>query len=56
MAKLGNRIDSAAEAKLLGAIHARIPMVTPDDVRAVQLANAKADAEVLDILPKGTAP
>ena len=37
MAKLGNRIDAATQAKLLGNIHARIPMVTPDEVRALQL-------------------
>jgi hypothetical protein len=43
MAKRGNWIDAATQAKLLGDIHARIPMVTPDDMRAAQLANAKAD-------------
>jgi hypothetical protein len=39
MARLGNRLDAATQAKLLGEIHARIPMVTPDDLRALQLAN-----------------
>jgi hypothetical protein len=44
MARLGNRIDAATQAKLLGAVHARIPMVVPEEQRALQLANAKADA------------
>jgi hypothetical protein len=35
MARLGNRIDAATQAKLYGDIHARIPMVTPDDQRAL---------------------
>jgi hypothetical protein len=43
--RLGNRIDAAAQAKLLGDIHARIPMITANEQRALQLANAKADAE-----------
>jgi hypothetical protein len=43
MARLGNRIDAATQAKLCGDIHARIPIVTPDDQRALQLANANAD-------------
>ena len=50
MALLGNRIDSATQAKLYGDIHARIPMVTPDEQRALQLDNAKADAQVWDTL------
>jgi len=44
LAKLGNRIDAAAQGLLLAAIHARVPMVTPDEQRAVQLANAETDA------------
>ena len=50
MARLGNRTDAATQAKLFGDIHARIPMVTPDDLRALQLANAKADAQVWDAI------
>jgi hypothetical protein len=45
LAKLGNRVDPATQAKVLGEVHARIPMVTPDEQRALQLANARADAE-----------
>lgn len=46
MAKLGNRIDAATQAKLYSDIHARIPMVIPDEARALQLDNAKADAQL----------
>jgi hypothetical protein len=45
LAKLSNRIDPMMQGKLRGDIHARIPVVTPDEQRALQLANAKADAE-----------
>jgi hypothetical protein len=45
LAKLSNRIDPAMQGKLRGDIHNRIAMVTPDEQRALQLANAKADAE-----------
>lgn len=40
LAKLENRIDGEAQAKILGSIHARIPMVTPDEQRALQKENA----------------
>ena len=45
LARLSNRIDGEAQGKILGAVHQRIPMVTPDEQRALQLENAKADAE-----------
>jgi hypothetical protein len=45
LSKLSNRIDAADHGKLLGAIHARVPMVTTDEQRALQLENAKADAD-----------
>jgi hypothetical protein len=45
LARLGNRLDGAAQGKVLGAVHARVPMVTADEQRALQLENAKADAE-----------
>jgi hypothetical protein len=45
LAKLGNRIDPAAHGKLLGDIHSRVPMVTPDEQRALQLENAKEDVK-----------
>jgi hypothetical protein len=43
LAKLSNRVDDATQAKVLAAIHARVPMVTPDEQRAVQLENAESD-------------
>ena len=43
LAKLSNRVDAAAQAKILGAVHARIPMVTLDEQRALQLENARSD-------------
>jgi hypothetical protein len=45
-AKLDNRVDAEAQAKILGPIHARIPMVTPDEQRSLQVENAKADEEL----------
>jgi hypothetical protein len=36
LAALGNRIGADEHAKILGALHGRIPMVTPEDIRAVQ--------------------
>jgi hypothetical protein len=44
LAKLANRVDAGTQGKLLGQIHARIPMVTTDEQRALQLENAEADA------------
>ncbi len=44
-AKLSNRVDAVAQTKILGDIHARIPMVTLDEQRALQLENAKADEQ-----------
>jgi hypothetical protein len=41
--RLSNRIDAATHAKILGGVHARIPMVTVDEQRALQLERAKAD-------------
>jgi hypothetical protein len=41
LARLANRVDAG---KVLGAVHARIPMVMPDEQRALQLENAKQDA------------
>jgi hypothetical protein len=43
LAKLSNRVDAAMHGKLLGDIHVRIPMVTLDERRALQLRNAEAD-------------
>jgi hypothetical protein len=39
--KLGNRVDAETQAKVLGAVHARIPMVTADEQAALQIENAE---------------
>jgi hypothetical protein len=43
LARLSNRVDAARQGKILAGIHARIPMVTLDEQRALQLENAEAD-------------
>jgi hypothetical protein len=42
---LSNRVDAAQRGAILAAIHARIPMPTPDDQQALQVERAQADAE-----------
>jgi hypothetical protein len=42
---LSNRVDAVQRGAVLAAIHARIPMPTPDDQQAVQLEHAQADAK-----------
>jgi hypothetical protein len=44
LARLANRLTGEAQGKVLAAVHARIPMVTPDEQHALQLENAEADA------------
>jgi hypothetical protein len=43
LARLGNRVGPDDQAKVYAALHARIPMVTPDEQRTVQEENAKGD-------------
>jgi hypothetical protein len=45
LAALSNRIDAEAQAKIFGSVHTRIPMPTIDEQRALQLQNAKTDAD-----------
>jgi hypothetical protein len=45
LARLSNRIDAATQGRILGAVHARIRVVTPDEQRSLQLENAKADEQ-----------
>jgi hypothetical protein len=45
LARLGNRVSADDQGKIYGALHARIPMVTPDDQRAIQEENAKDDEQ-----------
>lgn len=42
LSQLSNRIDGEAHAQIMGSVHARIPMVIPDEVRALQLEKAEA--------------
>ncbi len=42
--RLDNRLDAAARFAILAAVHARVPMVTPDEQHAEQLGRAEADA------------
>ena len=49
--RLSNRIGSDdARPKIYGALHARIPMVTPDEQRTMQLENAEDDERMWDAL------
>ena len=43
LARLGNRVGAEEHAKTYAAPHARIPMVTPEEQRAIQEENAKDD-------------
>lgn len=46
LAKLSNRIDADTQSKILAAVHTRVPMVSVEEQRALQLENAKADAHL----------
>lgn len=46
LARLANRIDASALEKLIGAVHARVPMVTIEEIRSLQLKNAQADERI----------
>jgi hypothetical protein len=43
LAMLGNRLDGEAQARVLAAVHERVPMVTADEQRALQLAKAESE-------------
>jgi hypothetical protein len=45
LSQLSNRLDAEMRAKVIGAVHARVPMVTPDEQRALPFENARGDAE-----------
>jgi hypothetical protein len=44
MARLSNRLDAAAQAKLMGEVHARVPIVPADERGALQLDAARSNA------------
>jgi hypothetical protein len=48
--RLGNRVDGETRGRLLGAIHERVPMVTPDEQRMWQRENLEADEKFWDDL------
>ena len=50
VARLANRVGNDEHPKIYGALHARIPMVTPDEQRAIQEENAKDDERFWDAL------
>jgi hypothetical protein len=48
--RLGNRVGPDDQAKVYAALHARIPMVTPHEQRAIQEANAEGDEQFWDAM------
>jgi len=46
LARLGNRVGPDDRDKIIAALGARIPFLTPDDLRAVQEENAKDDERI----------
>jgi hypothetical protein len=41
LGRLSNRLDDETKAKILGAVHARVPMPTVDEIHALNLEEAK---------------
>jgi hypothetical protein len=50
LTKLSNRLDTGMQAKVLGDVHARVPMVTVDEQREVKVENAEADERLWSAL------
>ena len=50
LARLANRLDGDGQAKVLAAVHTRIPMVTGAERRALQLEAAKDEAKFWDVM------
>jgi len=55
LARLGNRLSGDDQAKILAAVHARITMVTGDELRALQIAAAAADARFWEMMEASNA-
>lgn len=45
LSRLANRLDGETQAKILGQLHARVPMATIEDMRGLQLQNSEADEQ-----------
>jgi len=43
LSRLSNRVSADIQGKILGDIHARIPMVTPDEIQVAKIEVAEAD-------------
>jgi hypothetical protein len=55
--KLDSRINVDTQAKIYAAVHARIPIVTPEEQRALQLETTKVDERLLVLIETtGTMP
>jgi hypothetical protein len=50
LAALGNRVSDDEHGKIYAALHAHIPMVTPDEQRGVQEENASDDERFWDVM------
>jgi hypothetical protein len=50
LARLANRLDSEAQAKILASVHARVPMVTADERQALQIVAAKFDVTFWEVM------
>ena len=50
LSRLSNRVPADIQGKILGDIHARIPMVTLDEVQAAKIEAAEADERFLSRL------
>jgi hypothetical protein len=50
LAALGNRIGTDEHENIIGALHSRIPMVTQEDIRAVQEESFKDDERFWDTM------
>jgi hypothetical protein len=50
LVRLANRLDGEAHAKILAAVHERIPMVTGDERRALQLEAARGEAKFWEVM------
>jgi hypothetical protein len=55
LGRLENRLDAAAQAKILGEMHARIPMVNADERREHEIALAEEERRIWDCMRRALA-